>query len=645
MACRCYVSLGLAALAAATAFAQVSPPLTCLAQAAVTPSIRAEGAAELVGDVVISCNGGRPAAAGESLRLHNFLAFTGPSINITSRLLAVGGTGSFSEALLFIDEPKPEDQTLCGSPAFSYSVPADSGQTVISGNCGGLTGAGSGVGTYDPNVSANRGNVFQARQLSSNSLVWQGVPFDPPGSMAVRIFRLTNIRVNASQLGVPSGSRAAVQTFVTTSTAGFQFGLPITNPTPTVGIAQISLGVPIVDRAICHQCEPANADFADDPSKALVGKGGKSCDGVAFVLRLSETAFPSAFRRRNEARAIGLTPSEPIRQDLLGAGYQTESGFMKTESNGDRWPLIAANNSRVAGVEAGTLGLADHGTRLMARFSNIQNGAQIWVEAVAPLVQPRSSSTGFAALTVTDPNGAGPFQPATIGSIQLNGIAQVPIAGGAGAAVWEVIETDTTEFETMEARVVIAYIANSTANLPGLGSSTVNASYGPVSATPTASATAPTPRFFDSKLSYTILTINACRTNILFPFVSNQGGFDTGLAIVNTSKDPFGTNLHEGACTINFYGTVGNAKVCLSSASPSISGGEHFAWSLSSGGAVQATPGFQGYVIAQCQFRYGHGFAFLTDFSAQRLAMGYLALVMDESLGTRTGIVAEAPGH
>jgi len=51
-------------------------------------------------------------------------------------------------------------------------------------------------------------------------------------------------------------------------------------------------------------------------------------------------------------------------------------------------------------------------------------------------------------------------------------------------------------------------------------------------------------------------------------------------------------------------------------------------------------------VIAQCQFQYGHGFAFISDIGAQRLAMGYLALVMDDTLSpSRTGSKSESLGH
>ncbi len=50
------------------------------------------------------------------------------------------------------------------------------------------------------------------------------------------------------------------------------------------------------------------------------------------------------------------------------------------------------------------------------------------------------------------------------------------------------------------------------------------------------------PRFQDSGTGVSTQTsITICRTVLLYPFVTNQAGFDTGLAISNTSTDPFGT--------------------------------------------------------------------------------------------------------
>ncbi len=676
-----FLTLAVFAFGATTAFGQV--PLNCTAQAAGTPNIRSEGVAELVGDVLIQCNGGTPAGANENLRQVNFQVFTQPSINITSRLLNTSaGTGNFTEAVLFIDEPEESLQTLCGGTGYPSSVPiTGNAQTLIQGVCGAHTGTGNGVGTYNPSFTANRvsfplqspvpsdcttasaptgfmfcggstyrGNAYQARQISPNSLIWQGIPFDPPGTLVTRVIRITNVRVNASQLGATSSNVFPVQLFVATNASGVfnPIAVPITNPTPTVANAQPSLTFSVADPVTCLQCESANGGFAGDFTKALAAKGTK-CDSVGFSLRFAERSFPSAFKRRNDAAPVRFNnPPTPIRQDRLGVIYQTESGYMKAAPNGSRWESIV-NGSSVAGTTGGSMGLADHGTRLMARFSNVQNGIQIWTEAQTTLNSNQAVggtlTTGYARQAVTDPNGSGPFQPATTTSSNLGGIVQTSVVGGAGSAVWEVIETDTTAFERMEARVVIAYVSNTTANLPSLGTSSVNGNYAPVSTAPAASASASIPRFVDTASNTTMLTINSCRTNILFPFVSNQAGFDTGLAIANTSKDPFGTALQTGACTVNFYGTVGTSKVCLNYPSPSITGGEHFVWSLASGGAVQATAGFQGYVIAQCQFQYGHGFAFISDLGAQRLAMGYLALVMDESIGSRTGSRSETLGH
>jgi hypothetical protein len=652
------LALVVVALAAIPAFAQQpNAPLSCFAQAAGTPSIRAEGVTELVGDIVINCTGGDPSPAGANLRQVNIQIFSSPSINITSRLLGSG----FAEGLLFIDEPVPASQQLCGSTPFPYSVPVGSGQPVISGVCGAVSGApgSNGIGTYDPATAitlagTSRGNAFQARQAGPNSLIWQGLPFDPPGSLTTRIIRITNVRVNASQLGVPAGSQASVSMVISTSASGVAnpIALPITNPAPTVAIAQNSLAFSVRDTKACLQCESANPAFAADPTATL--QSTRTCDGQFIELRYEEL-FPSVFRRRNTVLPQGDpftsdTPDTPVSQDVLGLIYQTESGYMKAVATAG-WPTTAQNSTLTAGTSGGVAGLADHGTRLIARFNNVQNGLQLWVEtapAIASTQAVAANRTGTARLINTDPNGAGPFSKITGTSFNAGQYAQVSIIGGTGQAVWEIVNADTTTIERTDIRVVFAWVANTSNNLPSLGTSTANGNLAPLSTVATASASAAIPRFVDGAVNRNLQTINSCRSNLLFPFVTNQGGFDTGLAIANTTKDPFGTALQTGACTVNFYGFVGNSKVCLSYPSPSITGGEHIVWSLANGGQVTATAGFQGYVIAQCNFQYAHGYAFISDLGAQRLAQGYLALILDDALldrGNRTGSRSEVLGH
>jgi len=108
-------------------------------------------------------------------------------------------------------------------------------------------------------------------------------------------------------------------------------------------------------------------------------------------------------------------------------------------------------------------------------------------------------------------------------------------------------------------------------------------------------------------------------TNLLFSFVTNQGGLDTGIAIANTTADPFGTTPLDGTCTLNFFGA--NAPVPF--VTPAITAGTTFVNLTSS-----LAPNFQGYLIAECDFPLAHGFAFVSDFGSPDVAMGSLALVI-----------------
>ena len=392
---RAGMALPLLVLAPAFLLAQTRP-LECLAQSA-TPSVRAEGAAELVGDLILTCTGGEPTPAGRLLPQVNIQIFTQPAIEITSRELASAEGGNFTEALLFLDEPAPAKQRPCGSPRYPYSAPQ--GQAVIAGVCGAHPGApgSNGVGTYDPDapvpsvmghpfsslITPSRGNVYQARRAGRHSLIWQGVPFDPPGPRGSRILRITNVRVNASELGLPGGeSRNVISMLISTSGA---IVLPITNPVPAVAVSQASIDLSIIGNPpVCRQCETGNADFFVNNARPLSARGTQ-CDSVAFNLRFTEK-FPTVFRRRSIRLPTGNTDPSVAHlaavptqsQDLPGTSYQTESGYYKAAPSAN-WPAVLQNGSRAVGPDDAAIGLADHGTRLMARFVNVPGGMQIWV--------------------------------------------------------------------------------------------------------------------------------------------------------------------------------------------------------------------------------------------------------------------------
>jgi hypothetical protein len=108
-------------------------------------------------------------------------------------------------------------------------------------------------------------------------------------------------------------------------------------------------------------------------------------------------------------------------------------------------------------------------------------------------------------------------------------------------------------------------------------------------------------------------------TRLLFTHVTNSNGFDTGIAIANTSADPLGTAPESGSCTLSFFGT---------SAPPPFSTGTIAAGALFVTLASTQAPGFNGYVFADCSFNHAHGITFVSDIGARNLAYGEEALVV-----------------
>jgi hypothetical protein len=356
---------------------------------------------------------------------------------------------------------------------------------------------------------------------------------------------------------------------------------------PQLTVAFIQPGMKFsATSATYNQCEP----------------GTKSYD-ITFT-----EMFGTAFRHR-------MSPTG-VNQNVPGSIYNTESMF------------YSSLFTTVGAVDAGR---ATQGTRLSARFSNVPANVTLTVP-----ISGSNTSGDAAVLVASGTNGS--TANATTGVVTLT--------GGAGAAVYEVTASNPGAISALKFTVSVGYTANP---LPGLGTATVAGNYAPVAATLTASTEA-APRFVENPQSATTFTINSCRTNLLFPFVSNMAGFDTGIAISNTSKDPFGTVAQRGACTINYYSAT-NAPAAQTSIV--LNEGEQLVFALSVGNAPQnivPTPGFQGYIIAQCNFQYAHGYAFISTPTQGGLSNGYLALVMDKNMyntsatATRTGATSEPLG-
>jgi hypothetical protein len=640
------IVLAAVALFAGLASAQVGTPtggasglpFTCgVTNGAVTPTLRAEGYTELTGDIVLICSGGSALSLGSTIPTANITVFL--NTTVTSRLLS-NTTSAYtpSEALLLVDEPGSSvsgygpsvAQTICSTP----NVGAGPGGCVeLVGTVGGNVGVpvvASSISSTNPAGNGYLGtpgyNVFQGETFG-NQVVFNGIPVLAPTTAGItRVYRITNIRANANGVtaGGPTPGAVTASLSLNSSTS-----LAITSSTLTVGFVEQGLSTAnTLFRNTANSGSSSGASLAQCSSASITASSGS-----LGVLQFSEN-FSTAFK------VHGTTT-----QNIPGTIYNSESGL-----------TIGGINNSVTGTGATEIaGLADYGTRLKATFNNVPSGVSLYVStrdvtndfnggnasgysgAQAQLVL---SETAQDSTTGTLPLASQTTSYSFFNSSAGIGISPVAIntATGSGLAVWEVVNTNPNQLDTIDFALYIAYSANAAANSPAPGSFSVTLSFAPTpsggaftSTTGAASSSSLTiPRFSDSlDITKTIATINLCTTPLLYPYVINVNGFDTGLAIANTTTDPFGTAAQAGTCALYFYGS--SAPTTNPFISPSVPTGTVYANLAST-----LAPGFSGYMIAVCNFQFAHGFAFVSDVGARNLAMGYLALVFTSTSRSAT---------
>ena len=253
--------------------------------------------------------------------------------------------------------------------------------------------------------------------------------------------------------------------------------------------------------------------------------------------------------------------------------------------------------------------------QLVVAFRNIPEGVT---------VTPSMMGTGMA-LEITDTDASprvisGDLAPLTlITEGEMSGLDEdgnVALSTArAGQIIYDFVDEDATTGDVREGtdpekakewnELTITFTWE--AGEPTLGSGSVTVSYHPVTDDVTKR-----PRFASGPTNDAI-EINDCTTTLLFPFVTNKLGFNTGLVITNASDG-------SGSCTIEYSGP--DAPDDLMTPEPVVGGAQWI--DLLSNIAAE----FQGYITATCEFRNAHGFAFITD-GDNTLAQGYLAVRTD----------------
>jgi hypothetical protein len=687
--------------------------VVCVVQSATDNLIRSQGYTEQVGDVVLACQGGTPTAAGIVVPSVNIQLFVS-SVNITSQITHTNGVaGNFSEALLIVDEPNsatnPATQILnCGQTGTTELT--GSGQSgpgvcsIVSDGVSGDTYNGTQTGGGHP-------NVFQGRQalgsLVNNSIVFQGVPFDPPGSIT-RFLRFTNVRVNANQLGIINPTAQVSVTMGITSSGNAS--LPLNILSLAVATIQNGLTVSTVGTAVFAQCIPSfdglpTPGFGDGVTTSI-SQSLYSQYGVYPMVRFSE-GFDTAWKPRNISETLAngtattasgdgflYSTSSPISngslstdnaQNVPGVNYYSEGGFYfpslasvpsPNPPNGFLTGVAVTGDTQTAFADSATgintAGEATQGTRLALTLANLPNGINLYVPPVLFLfrqnttygspdtnMNPANYATGVAVLTSTDAYGNTPFNPpAGLSAGGDQPLVEVSQTNGGALIVYEILFSDPFSNEYMDVPVIVQYAVQLNMAPPlGLPQPNVQATYtggfAPFETALTAQTLSadPIPRFYYQNQGGNLFIIERCTCNLLWPFVTQQYGYDTGIAIANTSSDPFSgiwpgaAQPQAGSVTFNYYGCVGAScspppAAQTTSASTPIASGTVMVYTLSQGntaiGLDNRGANFTGYLITTAQFEYCHGFAFISALNAgptsAGISEGYLALVLDGNL-------------
>ena len=394
---------------------------------------------------------------------------------------------------------------------------------------------------------------------------------------------------------------------------------------------------------VAHELD-ADSAFADSNQQITddkFGNGGLSDDGTTIewteipadgVNLNPETASRKGFNlviKGLRANASALGDGEDITATVLVGGTAVNSAPLKVAdvTTGLAVTADAAEILQCADTDDATAAIKiqegfanaimSPDDRLVVTFTGIPEGLKVMVPDIVPLAtdDPDTTADEEAASFSLDLMDEG--RTSGVGKIEDN-MAEVELsATGAGEVVYNLADTASTlDDERVELPVTFAW--ESEDDPPAIGRGRVTVSFHPVSGVGGDTFEvdgAPLPRFVESAKTAAIIEVDACTTTLLFPYVLHQTGFDTGIAIANTSSE-------SGSCAINYHGAGGPDP----HESRLIAGGGQWIFTLSS---TVDTTGFQGYLVAVCDFRKAYGFALmLNGFGTgdSTLAQGYLAV-------------------
>jgi hypothetical protein len=442
--------------------------------------------------------------------------------------------------------------------------------------------------------------AYYAGTVTGTSVSFSGVSY-PATAFTLQI---SNVRVNAAGGSAPQVTEGILAQYA--GVGGVSVNAPASGGPENVGYILPSLSYALnansTNQTIWFGGTPGSSSFGTCTGQPL---SGSTAPNPAFTINIKEL-FSGAFK-------------------------------MQTQENGS---LVLTATPGIAA----TTGAATQPTELQVSLANVPAAATIYL--------PISFVSGGTTFTLQGSVTA-LTSPASLVGLATTGVFGFTPTGGVVNAVYTV--TGATATGTLFSLPVYFTVAANAAPVQPTAM-TVSVAY-----VPTAALTGPAsliPTFIASTATpINTLTVTACTTTLLFPYITNAAGFETGIAIANTTTDnlknsssnPLGVSSvtpTSGVCTLNFYGNTATQPTAFLTPTTlgvfSATSAPVYANTLSN---MAGVPNFSGYAIASCNFLDAHGFAFIADGTLgtpNGLAEGYLAVTLPSSRagsgdGTTTG--------
>jgi len=456
--------------------------------------------------------------------------------------------------------------------------------------------------------------------VSGSIVSFTGIAF--PANFTVEV---SNVRVNASMAGATTtpvpvtdsifiGSNGVASVAYSNVISGYALKSLVA---PALTLNPVTNLPYVVNYTVC-QGNPIStlfSTFGPTPSATTVN------NNITSFTVIAAEAFGGAFK---------LQPSP-----TPAPGLQAGNGLANVESG-----------SYVGGVNnvSASAGVAASGTEISVTLGNVPAGATVYVP-IQIVNQTLTLNLTGSPTPVTAPAALvasinPPASPANFAAWPL-GITTATPTGNVVTLTYQVTASSAAATESANIPVAITFAANSAATQ---GPITILESYAP-SAALTGQATSVPTFAVPTNTPLNGSSVSLCQTTLLFPYVTNTTGFETGIAVTNTTTDNLGkagasiATPTPGICTFNFYG---NQAQPVAFPTPTIG-----AWSTTGTqnpvyantlSAMTSETNFTGYAIAVCPFLEAHGFAFLVDSSGTFSGnMGYLAVVVPNGRGEGLG--------